>query len=80
MRPSGGILRLLKLICWLEGVEFAEALLLFVLARGFVALVERGLGVFAVRVGSLTGGLRLVGYVVDCVGGCRGLFCGRQGR
>ncbi len=64
----------------LEGVEFGEALLLLVLAGGLVALVEGGLGVLAVGVGSLGGRLRLVGYVVDCVRRCGGFLCRGQRR
>src|SRR5260370_18845308 len=65
----------------LERVQFGEALLLLVLAGGFVALVELRLRILlSVGVWSLCRRRRFGCYVVDCVWGLGGLFRGRQWR
>src|SRR5258705_917953 len=65
----------------LERVQFGEALLLFVFAGGFVALVELRLRILlSVGVWSLCRRLRFGCDVVDCVWGLGGLFRGRQWR
>src|SRR5258708_34822110 len=65
----------------LERVQFGEALLLLVLAGGFVALVELRLRILlSVGVWSLCRRLRFGCDVVDCVWGLGGLFRGRQWR